>query len=51
MKLVALPRKGKLSQKTHDIEHAEDFVKARRQHSPISFPQVSSPCYLNALTQ
>lgn len=35
LKLVALPRKGKLSQKAHDIEHADDFVKARRQHSAV----------------
>lgn len=35
LKLVALPRKGKLSQQAHAIEHAEDFVKARRQHSAV----------------
>lgn len=35
LKLVALPRKGKLSQQAHAMEHAEDFVKARRQHSAV----------------
>lgn len=35
LKLVALPRKGKLSQQAHAIEHAEDFVKARRQHAAV----------------
>ena len=35
LKLVALPRKGKLSQQAHAIEHADDFVKARRQHSAV----------------
>lgn len=35
LKLVALPRKGKLSQQAHATEHAEDFVKARRQHSAV----------------
>ena len=33
--LVALPRKGKLSQQAQAIEHAADFVKARRQHSAV----------------
>ena len=33
--LVALPRKGKLSQQAHAIEHAKDFVKARHQHSAV----------------
>jgi hypothetical protein len=33
--LVALPRKGKLSQSAQDIEHAPDFVKARRAHSAV----------------
>jgi IS5 family transposase len=35
LKLVALPRKGKLSAAAQDIENAEDFVKARRQHPAI----------------
>ena len=35
LKLVVLPRKGKLSQQAQAIEHADDFVKARRQHSAI----------------
>jgi hypothetical protein len=35
LKLVALPRKGKLSQQAQVVEHAEDFVKARRQHSAV----------------
>ena len=32
---VALPRKDKLSQQAHAIEHADDFVKARRRHSAV----------------
>ena len=35
LKLVALPRKGKLSQEAQAVENAEDFVKARRQHSAV----------------
>ena len=35
LKLVALPRKGNLSQQAQEAEHAEDFVKARRQHSAV----------------
>jgi len=35
LKLVALPRKGKLSQQAQAIERSEDFVKARRQHSAV----------------
>jgi IS5 family transposase len=35
LKLVALPRKGKLSQQAHALENAEEFVKARRQHSAV----------------
>jgi transposase, IS5 family len=35
LKRVALPRKGKLSQQAHAIEHTEDFVKARHQHSAV----------------
>lgn len=35
LKLVALPRKGKLSQQAQAMERAEDFVKARRQHSAV----------------
>jgi len=35
LKLVVLPRKGKLSQQAHAIEHADDFVKARHQHSAV----------------
>ncbi|OIP11751.1 MAG: hypothetical protein AUK53_08310 [Betaproteobacteria bacterium CG2_30_59_46] len=33
--LVALPRKGKLSQQAQAVEQAADFVKARRQHSAV----------------
>jgi len=33
--LVALPRKGKLSQQAQAVENADDFVKARRQHSAV----------------
>lgn len=33
--LVALPRKGKLSQQAQAVECAEDFVHARRQHSAV----------------
>ncbi len=33
--LVAVPRKGKLSHAAQDIEHAPDFVKARRAHSAV----------------
>lgn len=33
--LVALPRKGKLSQQAQAVERATDFVKARRQHSAV----------------
>ncbi|MEF8731043.1 MAG: ISNCY family transposase [Candidatus Accumulibacter meliphilus] len=35
LKLVVLPRKGKLSQQAQAAESAEDFVKARRQHSAV----------------
>ena len=35
LKLVVLPRKGKLSQQAKAVENAEDFVKARRQHSAV----------------
>jgi transposase, IS5 family len=35
LKLVVLPRKGKLSQQAQAVESAEDFVKARRQHSAV----------------
>ncbi len=35
LKWVALPRKSKLSQQAHAIKHANDFVKARRQHSAV----------------
>jgi hypothetical protein len=35
LKLVVLPRKGKLSQQAQAVENAEDFVKARRQHSAV----------------
>jgi hypothetical protein len=35
LKLVALPRKGKLSQQAQATEYAEDFVQARRQHSAV----------------
>ena len=33
--LVALPRKGTLSQQAQAVERAADFVKARRQHSAV----------------
>ena len=33
--LVALPRKGKLSQSAQAVEQAEEFVKARRAHSAV----------------
>ena len=33
--LVALPRKGKLSQQAQAVEQAAAFVKARRQHSAV----------------
>lgn len=32
---VALPRKGRLSEKTKAIEHAAEFVQARRKHSAV----------------
>ena len=35
LKLVALPRKGKLSQQAQAVESAEDFVAARRRHSAV----------------
>jgi IS5 family transposase len=35
LKLVVLPRKGKLSQQAQAAESAEDFVKVRRQHSAV----------------
>ncbi len=35
LRLVALPRKGKLSQQAQAVESAEDFVKARAQHSAV----------------
>jgi IS5 family transposase len=35
LKLVALPRKGKLSQQAQAVESTEDFVKARAQHSAV----------------
>jgi hypothetical protein len=35
LKLVALPQKGKRSQQAQATERAEDFVKARRQHSAV----------------
>lgn len=33
--LVALPRKGKLSQQAQAVEQSESFVKARRAHSAV----------------
>jgi len=33
--LVVLPRKGKLSQQAHALEHSPAFIKARHQHSAI----------------
>jgi hypothetical protein len=33
--LVALPRKGKLSQQAQAIESADEFIQARRQHSAV----------------
>jgi hypothetical protein len=35
LRLVALPRKGKLSQQAQAVESAQDFVKARAQHSAV----------------
>jgi hypothetical protein len=32
---VVLPRKGRLSAKAEAIEHAEDFIQARRKHSAV----------------
>ena len=33
--MVVLPRKGKLSQQAHALEHSPAFIKARHQHSAI----------------
>jgi transposase, IS5 family len=35
LELVALPRKGKLSQQAREVEHAPEFIKARRAHSAV----------------
>lgn len=35
LELVALPRKGKLSQAAQEIEQTDEFVKARRAHSAV----------------
>ena len=35
LELVALPRKGKLSQQAREIEQSPDFIKARRAHSAV----------------
>jgi transposase, IS5 family len=35
LELVALPRKGKLSQQAQAVEQSEDFIKARRAHSAV----------------
>jgi transposase, IS5 family len=35
LKLVALPRKGKLSQQAQAIEQAPEFVQARREHPAV----------------
>ncbi len=35
LELVVLPRKGKLSQQAQALEHTDEFVKARRQHSAV----------------
>jgi IS5 family transposase len=35
LELVALPRKGKLSQQAQAVEHSEEFIKARRAHSAV----------------
>lgn len=32
---VVLPKKGKLSKERREIEHEEEFIKARRQHSAV----------------
>ena len=32
---VVLPRKGKLSSQAQGLEHSEEFLKARRQHSAV----------------
>jgi len=35
LELVVLPRKGKLSQQAQAVEQAEQFIKARQQHSAV----------------
>ncbi len=35
LELVALPRKGKLSQQAEAVEQSEEFIKARRAHSAV----------------
>jgi len=35
LELVALPRKGKLSQQARELEQSAEFVKARRAHSAV----------------
>ena len=35
LELVALPRKGKLSQQAQAVEQSEEFIKARRKHSAV----------------
>jgi transposase, IS5 family len=35
LELVALPRKGKLSQQAQAVEHDEEFIKARHAHSAV----------------
>ena len=35
LELVALPRKGKLSQSAREIEQSDEFVRARRAHSAV----------------
>ncbi len=32
---VILPRKGKLSERDKEIEHSEEFIQAKRQHSAV----------------
>jgi hypothetical protein len=35
LKKIVLPKKGKLSRKDKEVEHSEEFIKARHQHSAI----------------
>ena len=35
LELAVLPRKGKLSRQAQAVEHSEEFIKARHQHSAV----------------